>query len=97
VIREALLNEQQHGFRKGCFCMDCVLAIKQIIKKRWEFNQETHILFVDYVKASNKVLRNKLRNIMITKGYPQHLTDTIFNLYNGMLISRDNRTVISQI
>jgi hypothetical protein len=34
VISEALLNEVQHGFRKGRSCMDCVLAIKQIIKKR---------------------------------------------------------------
>jgi hypothetical protein len=53
-VSEVLLSEEQHGFRKGHSCLDCVLAIKQIIKKRQEFNQETHILFVDYVKAFEK-------------------------------------------
>jgi hypothetical protein len=76
--------------------MDCILAIKQIIKKRREFNQETHILFVDYVKAFDKVLRNKLWSIMTIKGYPQHLTDSTVNLYNGIFITIDNGTTSSR-
>jgi hypothetical protein len=32
-------------------------------------------------------------NFMITKVYPQHLIDTIVNLYDGTFISIDNRTV----
>jgi hypothetical protein len=32
-ISEVLLSKEQHGFRKGSSCMDCILAIKQIIKK----------------------------------------------------------------
>jgi hypothetical protein len=32
-ISEVLLSKEQHGFRKGCACMDCILTIKQIIKK----------------------------------------------------------------
>jgi hypothetical protein len=27
-ISEVVLSEEQHGFRKGCSCMDCILAIK---------------------------------------------------------------------
>jgi hypothetical protein len=76
--------------------MDCILAIKHIIKKRWEFNQETHILFMDYVKAFENVLRNKLCNIMTTKGYPQHLIDTVVHLYNGTFITIDNATISSR-
>jgi hypothetical protein len=51
---------------------------------------------VDYVKAFDKVLRNKLWSIMTTKGYPQHLTDTDVNLYNGTFITIDNGTISSR-
>jgi hypothetical protein len=62
-------------------------------QKKREFNKETHILFVDYEKSFDKVLKNKLWNIMITKGYPLHLTDTIVKLYNSTLTSTDNGTL----
>jgi hypothetical protein len=52
VISEALLHEEQHGFRKGRSCSNCVFVMRQIIQKRREFNLETHILFGDYLKHS---------------------------------------------
>jgi hypothetical protein len=71
--------------------MDCILTIEQIIKKRQEFNQETHILLVNYVRASDK-----LWSIMTTKGYTQHLTDTTVHLYNGTFVTTDNGTISSR-
>jgi hypothetical protein len=77
VISKALLHEEQHGFRKGRSCSDCVFVMRQIIQKRREFNLETNMLFVEYFKAFERVLRNKLWNIMNTKGHPQHLIKVV--------------------
>jgi sorting nexin-29 len=51
TITEVLLQEEQHGFRRGRSCADCTFTIRQSIQKRREFNLEMHILSVDYVKA----------------------------------------------
>jgi hypothetical protein len=90
VISEALLREEQHGFRKGRSCSNCVFVLRQIIQKRRESNLENHILFVDYFKAFDRVLRNKLCDIMNTKGYPQHLISVVQNLYKNTSISIDS-------
>jgi len=34
VIAEALLLEEQHGFRKGRSCMDCIFSASKIIEKQ---------------------------------------------------------------
>ena len=47
VIAEALLVEEQNGFRKGRSCMDCIFATSQLIEKHREFNIPTYIAFVD--------------------------------------------------
>jgi hypothetical protein len=92
VISEALLHDEQHGFRKGRSCSDCVFVMKQIIQKRREFNLETHILFGDYFKAFDRVLRSKLWNIINTKEHPQHLIKLVQSLYKNTSISIDNRS-----
>jgi len=43
TILEAILLEEQNGFRIGRSCIDNALTIKQTIGKRREFNLETHI------------------------------------------------------
>lgn len=89
IISEVLLNNEQHGFRRGRACTDCIFIVKQIIQKRREFNQETHLLFIDYIKAFDKVLREKLWDILLHKGYPQHLVEMIRQMYEGTVISID--------
>jgi hypothetical protein len=54
-ISDVLLLKVQNGFRKGRSCTDDVLTIRQIIGKRREFNLETHIAFIDYEKAFDRV------------------------------------------
>ena len=51
VIAEALLLEEQNGFRKGRSCMDCIFSVSQIIEKRREFNIPTYMAFIDFKKA----------------------------------------------
>ena len=83
VLSEVLISETQHGFRKGRSCSDCVFILKQIIQKRREYNLQTHILFIDYTKAFDKVLRNKVWDIMRKNGYPSHLVNIIEELYRN--------------
>lgn len=83
TITEEIILEEQNGFRKGRSCNDNVFTIKQIIEKRREFNQETHLAFVDFEKAFDRVNRNKLWEIMTRKGYPLHLIESIKCLYKN--------------
>ena len=48
VIVEALLLEEQNGFRKGRSCMDCIFSASEIIEKHREINIPTYIAFIDF-------------------------------------------------
>jgi hypothetical protein len=63
-------------------CIDDVLTLKQIIEKRRDFNLETHLAFIDYNKAFDRVDRNKLWNILQQRGYPVHFIQAVQSLYN---------------
>ena len=56
-IIESLDHEQQCGFRSARGCFDGIFTIKQLINKRREHGQETWMLFIDLVKAFDKVPR----------------------------------------
>jgi len=61
TILEAILLEEQNGFRTGRSCIDNVFTIKQTIEKGREFNLETHIAFLDLEKAFDRVNQNQLQ------------------------------------
>lgn len=86
TIADGLLSDEQNGFRKGRSCNDNITSIKQIIEKRREFNLETHICFIDYEKAFDRVDRTLLWNIMERRGYPLSLINAIKNLYEDTAI-----------
>lgn len=88
-ISEHLLNEEQSGFRKGRSCTDNIFITKQVIEKRREVNLETHIAFIDFEKAINRVMRSKLWEIIKKKCYPQHLIQSYKVLYKNTKIIID--------
>jgi len=47
TVSEAILLEEQNGFRIGRSCIDNVFTIKQTIEKRRKFNLETHIALIE--------------------------------------------------
>jgi hypothetical protein len=49
--------------------MDDIFTIKQVTEKRREYNLETHIAFIDYEKAFDRVNRNKLWQILKRRRY----------------------------
>jgi len=69
---EWTLGEAQGGFRRGRPRTDCVLIIYQLVEKHKEFNLETLITFLDYEEACDKSITNKLWQVMIDEGFPQH-------------------------
>jgi len=101
AIAVVLLLEEQNRFRKGRFCMDCILSASQIIEKHREFNIPTYIAFIDFKKAFDSVDRDKLWTIMLSTGIPTHLITitqkihmeniTRVNAVNG--ISEDSRAI----
>jgi len=70
TISEAILLEEQNGFRIGRSCIDSVFTIKQTIEKRREFNLETHIAFLDLEKAFDKVNRNNYGKFLTKEACP---------------------------
>ena len=83
AIAENLIGEEQMGFRRGRSCMDAVFTLKQIIEKNREYNCETHMAFIDWQKAFDNVLRARLWDVMLKKGYPKHLVAAIAGAYTN--------------
>jgi len=86
VTAEALLLEEQNGFRKDRSCMDCIFSASQIIGKHREFNFSTYIAFIDFKKAFESVDRDKLWTIMSSKGIQTHLITIIQKIYMENII-----------
>jgi hypothetical protein len=43
---------------------DQIFCIRQILEKKWEFNETVHQIFVDFKKAYDSVRREVLYNIL---------------------------------
>jgi len=58
---------------KNRSCVDPLFSTKLNIKKRRELNLETHLTFLDYVKAFDNVKREKLFEILKSKNISNFL------------------------
>ena len=72
----------QAGFRKGRGTRDPIANIQWIIEKATEFQKNIYFCFIDYAKASDGVINNKLWKILKEMGVPDHLTCLLRNLYS---------------
>ena len=54
-----------------------IFCIRQILEKKWEYNQAVHQLFIDFKKAYDSVRREVLYNILIEFGVPKKLVRLI--------------------
>ena len=75
------LRDVQAGFRKGRGARDQIANIPWIIEKAREFQKNTYLCLIDYVKAFNCVDHNKLWNILKQMGKADHLTCLLRNMY----------------
>ena len=57
-------HESQCGFRGNRGCNDAIFTLKQMLRKRREHGLETWVLFLDLVKAFDRVPRNVKRQLL---------------------------------
>jgi hypothetical protein len=55
------------------FVRAVLFCIRQILEKKWEYNETVHQLFIDFKKAYDSVRRELLYNILIEFGVPMKL------------------------
>ena len=77
------LPDVQAGFRKGSGTRDQIANIFWIIEKAREFQKNIYLRFIDYAKAFDCVVHNKLWKILQEMGISDHLTCLLRNLYAG--------------
>ncbi|KAE8737278.1 hypothetical protein FOCC_FOCC017260, partial [Frankliniella occidentalis] len=70
---EAATSEYQAGFRKNRSTTDHIYALRVLLARRKEFQQETHMLFVDFAKAYDSVDREVLWRRLAELDIPQKL------------------------
>ena len=78
---EALDHEPQCGFRAGRSCSDAIFTLKMALKKRKEHGLESWVLFVDLVKAFDRVPRELLWKILAKYGVPQKILRLLIRLH----------------
>ena len=57
--------------------IDHIFCIRQILEKKWEYNEEVQQLFIDFKKAYDSVRREFLYKILIEFGIPKKLVRLI--------------------
>jgi hypothetical protein len=62
---EEIIGVHQCGFRRNRSTTDHIFSIRQILEKKWEYNEAVHQLFIDLNKAYDSVRRDVLYNILI--------------------------------
>src|SRR5215469_7245507 len=70
---EEVTGYHQCGFRRNRSTTDHTFCIRQILEKKWEYNESVHHLFIDFKKAYDSVRREVLYNILIKFGVPKKL------------------------
>ena len=86
-IQEGLDHEAQCGFRPGRGCADAVFTVKLAMKKRREHGLESWILFIDLVKAFDRVPRELLWKVLLKFGVPHKLVRLLVSLHAHVNIS----------
>jgi hypothetical protein len=72
-----IIGDHQCGFRRNRSTTDHIFSIRQILEKKWEYNEAEHQLFIVFKKAYDSVRREVLYNILIDFGMPMKLVRLI--------------------
>ena len=72
-----IVGDHQCGFRRNRSTIDHIFCIRQILEKKWEYNEEVHQLFIDFKKAYDSVRREVLYKILIEFGIRKKLVRLI--------------------
>jgi hypothetical protein len=59
---DQIIGDHQCGFRRNRSTTAQIFYIRQILEKKWEYNETVHQLFVDFKKPCDSVRREVLYN-----------------------------------
>jgi hypothetical protein len=71
------IGDHQCGLRHNRTTTDQISCIRQILEKKWEYNETVHQLFIDFKKAYDSVRREVLYDILREIGVPIKLVTLI--------------------
>ena len=72
-----IIEDYQCGFWCNRSTTDHVFWIRQILEKKWEYNEAMHKFIIDFKEAYDSVRREVLYNILIEFGIPMKLVRLI--------------------
>ena len=65
------------GFESNRSTTDLIFCIRQILEKKWEYNETVHYLFIDSKRAYYSVGMEVFYNVLIEFGIPMKLARLI--------------------
>jgi hypothetical protein len=74
---DEIIGGHQCGFRHNVSTADQIFCSHQILKKKWEYNEIVHQLFIDIKKAHDSLRKELLYNILIEFVLPMKLARLI--------------------
>lgn len=77
LYSEIILGDYQYGFRRNPSAVGQIVLLKQLMKKKWEYAQSIHSIFVDFAKAYDGVDKLVLYNILSSFKIPYKLVRMI--------------------
>ena len=96
-IMESLDHESQCGFRRRRGCNDAIFTIQQLIAKRREHGLETWVLFIDLVKAFDRVPRALLWDVLLKFGVPPKVVDLLIALHKSVIVKFEIDGVLASL
>ena len=72
-----IIGDHECGFRRNRSTIDHIFCVRQILEKKWEYNEPVHQLFIDIKKAYDSARREVLYKILIEFGIPRKLVRLI--------------------
>jgi hypothetical protein len=71
-----IIRDHECGFRRNRSITDQIFCIRQILEKKYEYNETVHQLFIDFKTTCDSVRREVLYSILIEFGVPIQLVRT---------------------
>ena len=68
-----IIGDHQCGFRRNRSTSNHIFCIRQILEKKWEYNEPVHQLFIDFKKPCDSFRREVLYKMLIEFSIPRKL------------------------
>jgi len=72
-----IIGDHQRGFRRNRSTTDRKFCIRQILEKKWEYNEEVHQLSIDFKNTYVSFRKEVLYKIVIELGIPSVLVSLV--------------------